>query len=245
MNVSVIPEDDEPNREDGAPAAGVQQPICVLLREAREAAGYSIADVAQLLRIQRQYLAAIEEGRYSDLPGSVYAIGFVRTYSDFLNLDADEVVRRFKDEAEDLSRPTDYVFPVTPTEARVPGFAVLVIGVLLAALAYSAWYLASGDGASTTGRVTDVPARVSDLASRSAAVEPPPAIAPVAVAPPLSSAPEPVAETVAESVPEPAATPVPPPAAEPVVATAPAAEPAAEPVIAAAPAEIVEDPTPP
>ena len=48
------------------------------LRETRMAHGYDLRDVATMLRIRYPYLLAIEEGRYQELPGSTYAIGFLR-----------------------------------------------------------------------------------------------------------------------------------------------------------------------
>ena len=165
MNVAIIPEDKDASSPDMT-AKLVRDPICAVLRKAREEAGYDIPDIAQLLRIQRPYLEAIEDGRYGDLPGTVYAIGFVRTYSDFLNLDTNDMVRRFKEEASELSKRTDYVFPVAPTEARVPGVGLLVIGVLLAALAYGAWFVASDGEDGLVDRVADIPDRFAELASR-------------------------------------------------------------------------------
>lgn len=171
MNVAIIPDD-----KDGSPsamtAALTRDPICAVLRKAREQAGYDIVDIAQLLRIQRNYLEAIEEGRYGDLPGTVYAIGFVRTYSDFLNLDTSEMVRRFKEEALELSKRTDYVFPVPPTEARVPGMGVLVVGVLLAALAYGVWYVSSSGEERLVDMASSIPDRFAELAARGGDPEP-------------------------------------------------------------------------
>ena len=163
--MAIIPEDKDASSPDMT-AKLVRDPICAVLRKAREEAGYDIPDIAQLLRIQRPYLEAIEDGRYGDLPGTVYAIGFVRTYSDFLNLDTNDMVRRFKEEASELSKRTDYVFPVAPTEARVPGVGLLVIGVLLAALAYGAWFVASDGEDGLVDRVADIPDRFAELASR-------------------------------------------------------------------------------
>ena len=58
------------------------------------------------LRIRRVYLEALEEGRLRDLPAPAYAVGFVRTYARALGLDADEMVRRFR-EAPSGRRPQD------------------------------------------------------------------------------------------------------------------------------------------
>ena len=57
------------------------------LRHARERLGWTVAQVAESLRIRQPYLAAIEEGRLGELPGNAYAMGFVRTYATALGLD--------------------------------------------------------------------------------------------------------------------------------------------------------------
>ncbi|MEL0013289.1 MAG: helix-turn-helix domain-containing protein, partial [Alphaproteobacteria bacterium] len=73
--------------------------VGAFLREARENTGRSLADVAQILRIRWVYLQAIEDGRFDELPGAAYAVGFVRTYATNLRLDDPEVVARIKEEA--------------------------------------------------------------------------------------------------------------------------------------------------
>src|SRR5262249_6432013 len=69
------------------------------LRDARLRRGYSVADVSAHLRIRTPVLEAMEAGRFEKLPNGAYALGFVRSYADFLGLDRDEVVRRVKEEA--------------------------------------------------------------------------------------------------------------------------------------------------
>jgi cytoskeleton protein RodZ len=49
------------------------------LRAARERLAWSIQDIADGLRIRGQYLVALEEGRVDELPGTAYAVGFLRT----------------------------------------------------------------------------------------------------------------------------------------------------------------------
>src|SRR6202012_2874631 len=58
-----------------------------LLRRRREEIQQDIEDVSRQLRIRSVYLRAIEEGRFQELPGAAYAVGFVRAYADYLGLD--------------------------------------------------------------------------------------------------------------------------------------------------------------
>ncbi|MEQ8968563.1 MAG: DUF4115 domain-containing protein [Azospirillaceae bacterium] len=134
--------------ELGTPRGGEPEPdggtsVAAVLRRARQQTGYALPDVATTLRIRLRYLEAIEDGRFDDLPGSVYAVGFIRTYAEFLNLDTEEMVRRFKDEVAGLDRQTELNFPAPAAESRVPGGAVLLIAAVLAVVAYGGWYYLS------------------------------------------------------------------------------------------------------
>lgn len=66
------------------------------LREIRESQGFTLDDVEQETKIRKLYLNAIENDDYSVLPPRVYAVGFVKRYANFLNLDETEVVEQFK-----------------------------------------------------------------------------------------------------------------------------------------------------
>ena len=56
------------------------------LKEAREAAGYSIDYVADKLNIRKQYLIALEEGDYESIPGKIYIDGYTKMYYEFLGI---------------------------------------------------------------------------------------------------------------------------------------------------------------
>lgn len=113
----------------------------------REQQELDLRDISKELRIRHDYLLAIEEGRYHDLPGATYAIGFVRSYADYLGLDSDAMVQRFKSEVRDLaSAPQDLSFPAPKPEGRIPGVALVLISVLLIAVVYGAWYFWNDQG---------------------------------------------------------------------------------------------------
>jgi len=117
-----------------------QADVGALLRTSREKVGVDIADVARALRISLKYLQALEDGRYADLPGATYAIGFVRSYAEYLHLDGEEIARRYKDEAAGVGGKNTLVFPKPIPDGGVPGGAVLGVGVLVAVVAYAGWY---------------------------------------------------------------------------------------------------------
>ena len=200
-----------------------------LLRASRLRCGEELREVAQILRIRYPYLEAIEDGRFDDLPGPAYAIGFVRAYAEHLGLDSDEVVRRFKAAKSGAEKTHDLVFPSPIPEGGIPGGAVLFVGIVVAVLAYGGWYVSSSKDVSFADLIPPLPERLTELLpgttpEPSPTVAPETAIADAATAEAASAAPvpAPVPEEVA-SEPLPV-TPIAAPVVEAPVATPPATE---------------------
>ncbi len=146
------------------PVIDMNAPVGHILAQAREIAGYSLYDVAATLRIRHGLLQAIEEGRHQDLPGPVYAIGFVRTYAEFLGFDGDQVVARFKRRSTAVEKKPDLKFPApVPEGSRVPGGAILMIAVLIGGLAYAGWYYLSSANRDMAAEIAALPARFAAL----------------------------------------------------------------------------------
>ncbi len=143
------------------------------LRAARERLGWPIDAVAQELRIRRVHLEALEEGRLSTLPGHAYALAFVRTYARALGLDAEETVRRFKNEAGEAAARPKLVFPAPVPERGLPSGAVVFLGLVLAIGAYVGWYRLSADGRLPAEAVVPVPERLAPLAEQAIPATPP------------------------------------------------------------------------
>jgi len=147
--------------DQGADRSGSR--VGALLRTAREATGRNLQSVSQQLRIRSVYLRAIEEGDFGALPGTTYAVGFVRSYADFLGLDGPDIVRRFREEVEELGRRTHLVFPATPAEGKIPGGAIVLIAMLIAGVVYGTWFYLSDRERSLAGLIPEVPAELKNL----------------------------------------------------------------------------------
>ncbi len=229
------------------------------LRVRREERNQTLRDVADVVRIQMRYLEALEDDRIENLPGRVYALGFVRTYAEYLGLDANDMVARFKQEAKGLEPQSDLTLPEPIDEGKVPTAAIVIVAILLAGAAYSAWYFMSGPDSRIVDIVPEVPERLAGLVDGDPPGEEPSIPALVEnLSDSLPSAPtqEPRAvgdagtaagkppEAAQAAVPAPVPTATPEPAPPPVPA---AAEPPAPPAsrIAAAPAPVIETPPAP
>ena len=69
------------------------------LRAAREAAGLSLDQVAQQLRLAQRQVKALEDENFGELPGRTFSRGFVRNYARLLNLDAEDLLSHLPDVA--------------------------------------------------------------------------------------------------------------------------------------------------
>ena len=117
-----------------------------LLTAERQRQQLTLSDVSNILRIQPDYLIALEEGQTADLPGSTYAAGFLRTYGNFLGLDGEEIVRQFKIEGTLTFSEGHLVFPEPVEEARRPGLTLALISLIVAGAVYGVWiYIESRD----------------------------------------------------------------------------------------------------
>lgn len=173
------------------------------LRAARTRNGQNLVDVANVLRIRLEFLEALEQGRFADLPAPVYAVGFIRTYAEYVGIDGEDAIRRFKVEAEGLAAQTRLSFPTPEEESRVPRGWLLLLAGISAALIYAGWYYAENKERLNIAGVPAVPAR---LAPKVVEEPTPVPTAQVVTAPAI--APQPAAEAVTETVAEPVAAPV-------------------------------------
>ncbi len=71
-----------------------------LFRQARASKGLELGDVAELTHVRREYLKALEEGRYSDLPEDVYTRNFVRLFAQAVGVSDDQALEVYQRERQ-------------------------------------------------------------------------------------------------------------------------------------------------
>jgi cytoskeleton protein RodZ len=76
------------------------QAIGERLREARMRQGLDITEVEVATKIRAKYLRALENDEFTMLPGSTYVRSFLRTYAEYLGLDAQLLVEEFRAQHE-------------------------------------------------------------------------------------------------------------------------------------------------
>lgn len=106
-----------------------------MLRQAREARDWSLADVANQLNLTRQRLEQLEAGEYDKLPGHTFTRGYLRAYAKLLGLDQQSLVEAFDrhigtqevaSEVKSIGRISEPM-RVSQTALRVLSFLVLLV----------------------------------------------------------------------------------------------------------------------
>lgn len=122
------------------------------LSRARRARGISLEDAERDTHVSRRYLNALETEDFSVFPAPVYARGFLRTYSRYLGLNPDELLRVFPTE--------DLVVDIAPlpTVSRPPQQLInvnwVVAGLVVIFLLGAGLLLFQGNGGGGNGGLT-------------------------------------------------------------------------------------------
>jgi cytoskeleton protein RodZ len=108
------------------------------LKGKREALNVSLQEVAQVTRIRRSILEAIENNRYDLLPPKVFAQGFVKSYASYLGLDESEIVKRYAAlvEAPEAEGKTVEARMSSPAARFSFGMKLLVLIILILTAAF-------------------------------------------------------------------------------------------------------------
>lgn len=134
------------------------QHIGAYMRDLRLYYALDVPQVAERLHIRAKYIQAIEEGRLEQMPGKVYARGYIVTYAEFLGLDAEAIATQYMGEGT-KARDVHYFVPepkrtkLQRSQKRLP-YGVLGLAVVLG-LAYVYWPAGDEDGRPNS--VQDVP----------------------------------------------------------------------------------------
>src|SRR5215470_8227011 len=109
------------------------------LSRARRARGITIEDAERDTHVSKRYLQALENEDFSSFPAPVYARGFLRTYSRYLGLNPEELIRVFPNQELTVD-----ITPL-PTITRPPAHTVnmnwIIAGIMAVFLLGAAFLL--------------------------------------------------------------------------------------------------------
>ena len=124
------------------------------LRAARLRRGDDLASVSRALKIRKDHLEALEEDRFEQLPGRAYAIGFIRSYADYLGIDPVQSVERFK--LEIAGRGADALpaaaLPAVEEDRQLPHGWIIIAAVVVLLVGYGIYRLAMSADSLVTSR---------------------------------------------------------------------------------------------
>ncbi len=81
------------------------------LQALREALGLTVDDVYRKIRVSPAFIRAIERGDFSTIPAGCYAVGFLKTYCNLLEIDP----HRFIDAYHACTKPSNRFLRRSPT----------------------------------------------------------------------------------------------------------------------------------
>lgn len=110
------------------------------LKAIRVARKLSVQEVADLTRVRRAYLEAIEAMDMEKLPSRPFTVGYIRAYATMLGVDPDMAVERFKTDEPVLEEQLQA--PVGVLDERDPRVAAFLIGGVVIVAAIILWNVA-------------------------------------------------------------------------------------------------------
>jgi cytoskeletal protein RodZ len=112
------------NEEPTYVKEAIQCEVGLKLQQARKNKGLSKAHVLKELKFNSEYLDALESGNWAELPGDVYALGFLKQYASLVDLDISQDIDRIK------SSSFEMIIPLTfPDEKISPHRTWVIVAV--------------------------------------------------------------------------------------------------------------------
>lgn len=193
-----------------------------ILRQARLEKKVPLEEISSAIYVRVGQLKAIEDDHLDSLPGMTYAVGFVKSYANYLNLDAEELASRFRAQ-HGAVKPKAMMPAQEPLmESKTPNTGILMTAVAAVLVLVVGWAMFTGGdevSESVVSAIPPAPVIADDGAMPMPAVAD--AAAPLAEIPPVAEAGQ-----VPVAAPEPTVVVAPVPAVKPENAAAAAAPPA-------------------
>ena len=109
------------------------------LQGLREEQGLSVEQVARDTHITRRYIEALESEDFDSFPGESYLLGFLRTYSEYLGLESQEIVNLYRNvKLQEQPPPIDELIV---RRRSGPVFLTVFLILLIGGIAFGIYYL--------------------------------------------------------------------------------------------------------
>lgn len=140
------------------------------LTEARQQLGLSIEEIADRIRVRREFLEALEQMNIKLLPGKAYALAFLRSYARELGIDERAIVDQFQDECALTREDAQAQIRNPASRPRRERPWMIAAALVVLAAAFVGWRAFSQNNAD---QVVETPAAVGQSAPSSAALPEP------------------------------------------------------------------------
>jgi cytoskeletal protein RodZ len=112
-----------------------QQNIGELIKKQRIDMGYDINKIAIDLNIKLYFLNSIESGNFAALPGSTYAIGFIKSYANYIGLNGEEIINNITTKENILTFKKNYTFYSIQNTKKFFSISLILLTILIAMIA--------------------------------------------------------------------------------------------------------------
>jgi cytoskeleton protein RodZ len=143
--------------EHHEPSEAPLREVGALLRQTRLGRGEELEDVAEYLRIRPTYLYGLEQGDLSIIPGRTYALGFLRSYAQYLGFDGDDLIAQIRSSVADLAGGAHLHGRTPLSESRLPKIPIVVVSLAALAGVYAGWAYVDHRSQTETELVGEVP----------------------------------------------------------------------------------------
>ena len=119
--------------------------IGAVLASARRSKEMSLQDLADTLRIPKNYLRSLENSDFENLPGIAYVPGYIRSYCKATDIDGSGLIAAYFSSVDDKDVAPIYE---VPGQALVPKFSkssVAMVSVIIAIIGYTGWFVVLRD----------------------------------------------------------------------------------------------------
>ncbi|MBA3814196.1 MAG: DUF4115 domain-containing protein [Alphaproteobacteria bacterium] len=125
MTDSTLPEDESPT-------------VGQILKAVRLAQGLTLEQVSKSLFINKRQLSYLEEDA-EHLACDVYTLGFVKLYAQYLKLNVQDILEKFKEQNADQPRSSQTIFPAPLPGRGMPSIRILGLSLFVLAVIIMGW----------------------------------------------------------------------------------------------------------
>ncbi len=147
------------------------------LREAREAQGLSLAEIAARTRIPIRQLEAIETSNYAALPSITYSVGFAKAYARAVGADEVDIAKEVRSQNGQVVRRPEFEAYEMPDPSRTPTNGLALAGLAVAVLlliGVGLWYGTTWFRGDETTAAAPAPVETTAPVAAQPVVAPPP-----------------------------------------------------------------------